>query len=139
MNLSLNTIRQFIFGTIDSRQQELEVDSEESLTVVLQNKSMTIDSDYWSIDSEEKKLFFTLHQNKHNPNANTLVRETVLESVHLPVTTDSAAENRWDKTESYAKMPIKILRYSVVQSRSKAPDSPHSFRPEIVEIWFDFV
>lgn len=94
-----------------------------------------ISPENWSNDSPNDTVYVDLHGESDVYTPNSLITQDPPTTVHMPVETLTAANNLHEKSESIARIPRNVTRYSYVTNTSTNPDTPHNFNTDLLEVW----
>lgn len=98
---------------------------------------LTLDTEDWALDRGNHRVYFVTHQDESLESVHGVVETDPPVSVHVPMGSLTAADNRDEKTEKIGRTPMDVIRYSLITNASNNPDKPHNFDPGIIELWLD--
>lgn len=98
------------------------------ILVLASGETKSITQDKWCLDEDDRRLWVRVDS------IDTVTVDPPT-SVHIPVETMTAAENRQNKSEQKARMPMDVTRYSVVINKSNDPHEDVPLHVPHLELW----
>lgn len=99
---------------------------------------LTVTADNWALHNDAGIVYIDLHsESQVDYTPHSLITQDPPTELHIPVQTLTAADNLYEKSESIARTPKPVTRYSYVTNTSNNPDTQHDFSTDLLEVWID--
>lgn len=139
MTSPLKTLFSSVFTNSTNEGTRATPVTDESLYIeTVRGDIVTVTDDNWVLNNDEGIVYIDLHnESQVDYTPHSLITHDPPQKLHIPVQTLTAADNVYEKTESIARIPKHISRYSYVTNTSNNPEQPHDFSTDLLEIWVD--